>query len=307
MTPDEPHPVDGLVRVHLDREAAKVDAHAMLARVKQPPVQPRHGWRWVGVALGAALAAGLAFLFIMGNGPEPTPLAASPDELLRESRITHEAATDRCYAVVAEWEPIPLRVLKLEPLVRTSKLWTRGDQFWIETTDPQGRSIAWGQTKDGKVWVAPSRAVGLVYDEADVGEPLARYCELMSLRVVTTLGELLADYDLYRRDAGQPGEPIRIEASRRPVQGLVQKFGHVALELDPETKVIQKAVLSRRVNGETVGTLTFTLTETAKLADDQYTVAGHLDAKHTLHDGKLKRPDPRIKLRDEVLKRLRKQ
>ena len=266
MTPNDSHPVDGLVREHLDREAAKVDARAMLARVKQPPSEARRGWHWVGVAVGAALAAGLAFLFITGNGPEPKPVAAAtPEELLRESRTTHEAATDRCYAVVAEWEPGPLRVLKLEPIVRTSKLWTRGDQFWIETTDLQGRSIAWGQTKDGKVWVAPSRSVGLIYDESDVGEPLTRYCELMSLRVVTTLGELLANYDLFRRDSGQPGEPLRIEAKLRPVLGPLPRFGHVTLELDPATKVIQKAVLSRRVNGETVGTLTFTLIETTKL------------------------------------------
>lgn len=308
MTPDDPHPIDGLVRDHLDREAAKVDAHAMLTRVKASGVTPRRSrLRWVGVAVGAAMAAGLAFLFLTGNGPEPKPLAASPEELLRESRATHEAATDRCYAVVAEWEPIPLRVLKLEPIVRSSKLWTRGDEFWIETTDPLGRTIAWGQTRDGKVWVAPSRAIGLVYDASDVGEPLARYCELMSLRVVTTLGELLAGYDLFRRDSGQPGEPIRIEANRRPIDGLAQRFGQVALELDPDTKAIRKAVLTRRVNGETVGTLTFTLVETAQLPDDQYTVRGHLDAAHTIYDGKLaaKRPDPRVKLRDEMLRRLK--
>ena len=74
---------------------------------------------------------------------------------IRHSRATHSAPTDRCYDVVAEWDPIPFQRLKIDPLVRRSRLWTRGDQFWIETPLPNGQVIAWGQTADGRVWVVP--------------------------------------------------------------------------------------------------------------------------------------------------------
>lgn len=314
--PPDDHPIDRAVRAHLGREAAKVDARAVLAQVKAAaatPASARRGWlRWAaGIATGAAVAAGVALAFILGSGPEPTPVAAeTPAELIEQAREAHAAPTDRCYEVTAEWDPAPLRRQKLEPIARRSKLWTRGDQFFIETVAPDGRTVAWGQARDGHVWAAPSRKRGLLYDPSEVGEPLARHCELMSLRVVTTLGELLQQYDLSRKDSGRPGEPIRIEARLRPSPAH-PRFRHVELELDPETKVIRSAALRREVNGETVGTLTFTLVETAELPDDRYDLRGHLDPDAVVLDGKPPpklpgppRPDPRAKFRDEFLKRM---
>ena len=49
----------------------------------------------------------------------------------------------------------------------------------------------------------------------------------------------------------------------------------VELELDPDTKAIRSAVLTRQLNGEIVGTLTFTLLETATQPDRAYEVRGH--------------------------------
>jgi RNA polymerase sigma-70 factor (ECF subfamily) len=90
------------------------------------------------------------------------------------------------------------------------------------------------------------------------------------------------------------------------------RFRQVELELDPETKVIRSAVLRREVNGETVGTLTFTLVETANLPDDRYDLRGHLDSDAEFLDCKPngKAPGPpqleqrRARLRDEFLKRM---
>jgi len=315
-TPDDP--VEHIVRNHLDREAAKVDAASMLHRVRAGKAEPALGSRWLqwagGAVVGAAIAAGIAFLFITGSGPEPKQVAAkeTATEIIEKARTAHSAPTDRCYEVTAEWDPAPLRKVKLEPLVKRSKLWTRGDQFWIETIAPDGHAVAWGQAKDGRIWVTPTRKRGLIYDASEVGEPIAKYCDLMSLRIVATLGELLESNELARQDDGQPGEPIRIAATLRPTPANpFPRFRQVELELDPETKVIRSAVLKRLLNGEVVGTLAFKLIETADLPANSYEAAGHLDADAILMDGRPAprpqvplRPDPRAKVRDEFLKRM---
>jgi hypothetical protein len=316
--PDDP--LDRAVRRHLDREAATVDAAGMLVRVRAARAVPSSRRVWAagvgGFAAGVAVAASVALVLLFGEGPQPAPLAAreTPEEFVRQAREAHAAPTDRCYEVVNEWDPGPLNQAKLVPPVKRSRLWTRGDQFWIETTAPDGQLVAWGQTKDGKVWVAPTRKRGLVYEPTEVGEPIARYCDLMSLRAVSTLGELLERYDLFWREPARAGEPVRIVGLLRPAGPPVARFRQVELELDPATKAIRKAVLKRTLNGEVVGTLTFTLAETADLPEESYDVRGHLDPDAVVLDGKFPpklpgmpgppRPDPRAKARDEFLKRM---
>lgn len=327
MTPaDVPDPITDAVRRHLDRAAATVDARAVLAGVKArtaanlaTPAPARSGFRrtaavWAsGAITGAAVAAGVMLYFFL-NAPLPTAQLATAAELVEQARETHAAPTDRCYDVVAEWNPAPLQKEKLEPIVQSSRLWTRGDQFWIRTKGQAGNKVEWGQDKAGKLWIALTPKRGLTYDPSEVGEPVQRHCDLMSLRVVSTLGDLLQGYDLTRRDGGKRGEPVRVEANLRANPNHPNpKFGYVGLELDPDTKVIRKAVLRRQMNGETVGTLTFTLVETGDLPDDQYDIRGHLDPDGVVLDGKFPPPgmglpprdrDPRAKFRDDFLKKI---
>lgn len=318
-----PDSVDQAVRDYLDREASRVDAAAVLARVKAAGSVPFPARRRVRVARSSriaatALAAGVA-LFALFGGHQPTgDLVAkeSPEDLVRQARGAHAAQVDRCYAVSAEWDPGAVAHARLGPLARRAVLWTRGDQFWVEMTAPDGHTVAWGQTKIGTVWIAPTRRFGLVYEPAEVAEPVLRYCDLMSLRVVTTLGELLDQYDLFRRDSGLPDEPIRIDAKLRPLsRNSTPRFRRIELELDPATKAIRTAVLTRQINGEPVGTLTFTLLETATQPDHLYDVRGHLDQEARVLGGKfqpklpggppvLPRPDPRTRIRDEFLRRM---
>lgn len=318
--PDDP--VLRAVRDHLDREAAGVDAHAVLARLKAAatPSTVRRGWRarlaWVGGAAVTALAAGIAVVVLFGEHRPTGDLVAreSAEELVRQAQATHAAPADRRYTVAAEWDPNAVARARLGPLARKATVWTRGDQFWVEASAPDGHTVAWGQTKDGTVWIAPTRRFGLVYDPAEVAEPILRYCDLMSLRLVTTLGEVLEQYDLFRRDSGLRDEPVRIDATLRQLpRNPTPRFRRVELELDPETKAIRSAVLTRQVNGEPVGTLTFTLVETAAQPDRTYDVRGHLDADGRVFDGKFQprlpggpppRPDPRAMMRDEFLKRM---
>ena len=319
--PNPPDPVEQAVRDHLEREAAGIDARTILARVKTAGVTPsgRRVWlKWTGGGAVTAVAAGIALVVLFG-GPRPTgDLVAkeTAEELIRQAQVTHTAPADRCYTVAAEWDPAALNQARLGPLARKAKLWTRGDQFWVEATAPDGHAVAWGQTKDGTIWIAPTRRFGLVYDPAEVAEPILRYCDLMSLRVVTTLGEVLEQYDLFRRDSGLPGEPVRIDATLRPTpRNPMPRFRRLELELDPDTKVIRSAVLTRQLNGEVVGTLTFTLTESAVQPDRAYEVRGHLDDDGRVFEGRFQpklpggppvpiRPDPRAKVRDEFLKRM---
>jgi hypothetical protein len=279
----------------------------VLAGVKgrSRPVTTRRGWlRAVGA--GAAVAAGLGGLYFFGETPPvATARAATAEELVREAKDAHAGPTDRCYAVTAEWEPALFQRLKLRPIVRQSRLWTRGDQFWIES-GADGATVAWGQDAGGRVWVALNRKQGLVYDPSEVGEPVSRYCNLMSLRVVSTLAEVLDRFEMLRKDGGSPGEPIRIEATVRPTfRNRNPRFGSISLTLDPVTKVIRQAVLTRQANGETVATLTFALTDAAPQPDESYDLRGHLDPGAEVFDGADSgRPDRRNRFRDEFLRRV---
>jgi hypothetical protein len=115
---------------------------------------------------------------------------------------------------------------------------------------------------------------------------------------------LLSQFKLFRKDGGQPGEPIRIEAEIQP-GFLVRnpKFHAIKLELDPETKAVREAAFERKFNGEVVGRMRFKLMESANRAAADYDVRGHLDADADIVDRK-DRNDRRAKFREEFLKRV---
>ena len=314
--PDRDHPLDAAVRARLDAEAATVDAKAVLARVKAAqtlatPSSHRRVWlRRVMVGGGVAVAASLLVgLFLINPGTAPPEKTLSAEEVVREAITAHEATpTDRGYDAAADWELIPFQArFRFAPFTKQAKVWTRGDQFVVLSAVDDGPRWAWGQEQSGRVWIAPNRKHVIAYGKDDLNEPLAKFCELMSLRVVTTLGELLEKYDLFRKDGGKPGEPIRIEATLRPALFPGARIRKVELELDPATKVVRRAVLHRFLAGEPMGTLTFTLAETATQPDNFYTYQGHADANAVVHDGRpLPNPPPNAKptFRDELMKRL---
>ncbi|OWK43917.1 LolA family protein [Fimbriiglobus ruber] len=311
--------IERVVRAHLDREAAGVNPEAILARVHaavlsndgQPietrqdyrdsddsPVRPALGRKalWfavggVGVGVGSLVAA-CVVLFVLLSGGDPhdkpvvvgTPTSAS--DILELARATHTAPTDRRYDVRAEWDDAALNQLKLESAPQLSRLWTRGDQFYVETPDENNKTTAWGQSRNGQVWVAVNRKQVLVYDASEENAPIRKYSDLMSLRVLTMLNELLSEYDLQKEGTGTPGERIRIAATPKPTQSKESiRYQKVDLVIDPETMAIQSAVFKRKINGTVVGTLTFSLAENGTLADNAYDLHGHVDADYKLIDG----------------------
>ena len=297
MPPPDEHPVDRAVREHLEREAAKVDAPAMLAKVRanlpapirvHDPGPTRRAWlRGTAIGTGGAIAAGVGIYVVLGGtGPvEPKMLSAS--EWIRAAKTAHETEkTDRCYDVVADWDVTPFQKrFPFRPIAKRAKLWTRGDQFYVEATFADGFPVKWGQERTGRVWILPRPDRVLVYEPDDLAEPLARFCEMMSLRLVSTLADLLEKYDLKRETAG-PDEPIRIEANPRGnPNSPLPRLSNVMIELDPKTKIVRKAVLTRAMNGETIGSIEFALLETAALDEKKYEYRTHAAANHQVIDG----------------------
>ncbi len=319
MTPD--NPLDSAVRSHLDAEARTVDAARVLSGVKARQARQarrttviRRTFRWVSLGAAAVAACLLVGLFLTGNTPAPSKNASavpSAAELVREAKTVHETtALDRCFQVQADWDLKP-GMPRLLP-TRNATVWTRGDQFVVLSAVDDGPPWAWGQQADGRVWLAPNKMHAIVFDKDELNDPLARFCELMSLRLVTTLGEVLEKYDLFRKDGGQPGEPIRIEATLRPAVFPLARFRQVELELDPDTKAVRSAVLHRYANGVSEGKISFTQTETGTKPADFYTLDGHTLPRRVVHDGKPMAnppppvPNPRAKLREELLKKWQK-
>ncbi len=311
MTPDDP--LDSAVRTHLDAEARAVDARRVLAGVKRRQsrrtVVVRRTFRWVSLGAAAVAACLLVGLFLTGNTPVPSKtVSAEPSaaELVQEAKTVHETtALDRCFQVQADWDlkPGPGRL----PPTRNATVWTRGDQFVVLSAVDDGPPWAWGQQADGRVWLAPNKLHAIVFDKDELNDPLARFCELMSLRLVSSLGEVLVTYDLFRKDHGAPGEPIRIEATLRPAVFPLARFRQVELELDPDTKAVRSAVLHRYAAGVYEGKISFTQTETGTKPADFYTLDGHTLPRRVVHDGKPMPmppvPNPRAKLREELLKK----
>lgn len=306
-------PLDDLIRAHLERNAATVDAHVMLARVRpvEPPRPPaRRRWlRWVGVGGGIAVAASVAALILFTGPPNEKVALAAAADILREAKLAEEAApADRRYAMTAEWEATPFQKrIGFRPLLREGTIWTRGDQFVVLSTLADGETWALGQDAGGRVWLVPTRKRALVFEADEVGEPLARFCELLSLRVASTLGELLEKHELARRDSGKPGEPIHIVAQgRKPAPAGIVRLERVELFLDPKTKVVRRAVMTRQLNGETVARVEFALEEAANQPDAFYSPRGHVDPDGTILErkaGPQPKFDLRLRFRDELMKR----
>ncbi len=297
-------PWESAIREHLDREAERVDAHAMLGRVRRSSVPThRRSWlRWVAGASAGALAASAAGILFFN--PTSPPQLTAAEQIVREAQTAHAVATDRLYDLVTENEFPILRRFQIPPLSKTYRIWTRGDRFWIQTTG-DGPQYSAGQDSEGRIWFALTRKRGLLFEPTEVGEPLTRMCELVSLRAVETLGEVLERFTMLRKDSGQPGEPIKIEARIRPnFLNRNPRFREIEIEIDPKTRLIQRASFRRTIEGEPAIRLTFTLIETQIQPDSVYELLGHLDADAEILDRKEpQRFDRRSRFRDEFLKR----
>jgi hypothetical protein len=294
MNPPEPsvdREIERLVRAHLERSAETIDPRDLFGKIQQslaapvPPLMPavarlhstRAALKWAGAAAAAAAALIVTGFILLAYD---RPALAKGEAVVRDARKAHLLPIDRCYLVevrresslVAEFSPA-------NPPVRQTRLWTRGDRFWVESAHPAQR-WAWGRDESNRFWIAfgPHAAVRMEADEIPFW--LTVYCDLHSLNFEKWLGEVLNRFELTREtkpgDADSSTILVRARARAKHATPQYQSVGGAELEIDAETRVVRRMVVRRVLNGEPFATVTYTLAETDALDPADYRLEGHV-------------------------------
>jgi hypothetical protein len=223
------------------------------------------------VAAASILLAALGVLYIQ-------PRQASAETIVRQAMATHAMPMDRCYRVETQTDlDFPDDGLPRLARPRRTRLWTRGDRFWIES-DVGPRHLNWGRDPGGTLWLALSPHHGMRFDLDEVPEAVAFRCDVLSVRLETLLGELPRNFVLRSEPGPHATTIIRTERKpgRRPI------LQEAELEVDDETTVVRRMVLTRQLFGHSI-TTTFTLEETRTLEDSSYHLEGHLVSPYQVY------------------------
>jgi hypothetical protein len=283
--------VDRLVRAHLERSAESIDPRALFGKIGQslaepgPPRVPAivrlhrasAAWKWAGAVAAAAAALIVTGFILLAYD---LPALAKGEEVVREARRAHLLPIDRCYLVEIRRESSLVAELSpANPQVRQTRLWTRGDRFWVESAHPAQR-WAWGRDEANRFWIAfgPHAAVRMDADEVPFW--LNVYCDLHSLNIEKWLGEVLNRFELTRetKPGAADASTIVIRAKAKAHGGASQypSVASAELEIDAETRVVRRMVVRRALNGEPFATVTYTLAETDALDPADYRLEGHV-------------------------------
>ena len=275
--------VEALIRARLERDAETFDPRPVFRRIRgnSPPESERRGrrrvirvlWRGAGIAaVAAALLLGISLLF-----RDRTALAKA-ETVVREARAAHSQPIDRCYLVEVRRESsLAPDLSQTIPPIRLTRLWTRGDRFWVESARPEQR-WAWGRDEADRFWIAfgPHTAVRLDADEVPYG--LNVYCDLHSMNVERWLAEVLDRFELTRdaSAADANSSTINVHARARVLNPQAPSVQSADFSIDAETRVVRRMVVRRVMKGEPFATVTCTLAETAALDPARYQLEGHL-------------------------------
>jgi hypothetical protein len=307
-TPLSDEQVESLVKARLEERAREIDPQPLLARLQErlaapqeseetsdlasagPPVhdvaiaarrisqpRPAHWRRRWGVAVAAAAALALSAAGVIYVWPS----SASAATLVLATKRVHELPVDRCYLV--EVQPsAPDESTSAPKYGRVDRLWTRGDRFFVESSNRQDR-WTWGQDNTGAVWLTSGRKRGLRLEADEVPPGFRRLCDTLSMQFETLLDQLLDDFELTWEDADASTLPQTrvvhaVRKGARP-RGRIQE---ARLEIDAETKVIRKLAVKRWSRGRATAwrleTATYTLVGSEAQPDLCYQPEGHLDA-----------------------------
>jgi hypothetical protein len=281
--------VECLVRAHLERSAETIDARPLFGKITQslagpsterPPEVVRRralkaAWKWAGAAAAVvAVIAGFAALM-----HERTALAKG-ETVVREARRAHLLPIDRCYLVEVKRESSLVAELSPgNPQVRQTRLWTRGDRFWVESVRPEQR-WAWGRDEGNRFWIAFGPHTAVRMEAGEVPFWLNVHCDLHSLNFEKWLGEVLNRFELTREtnpvDADSSTIMVRAKAKGLAAVSQYPVVSSAELEIDAQTRVIRRMVVRRVSNGEPFATVTYTLAETDALDPADYQLEGHL-------------------------------
>lgn len=276
--------LDDLVRGSLQRAADAIDPRPMFvrifaeldapARTIEPLVRvPLPRWSRPSYVSRQAwvLLAGLVLVVVLSMTPTSSALPRV-EALVRDSQAVHRQPVDRCYLVEVRKEagwPRPAD----EPPVKRTRLWTRGDQFWMESAEP---NQAWklGRDESGGWWLTWANRRGLRLDANEVPPWLQIFGDVNAMQLDTLLSDVLKHFEL-KRDAGPGGTTTILHATLRP-KAWHPWLHRAILELDRETKVLRRVVLHRVRMGVPLATSTYTLIDTGTQPDANYRLEGHL-------------------------------
>lgn len=277
--------LDSLVRSYLEDDSRRVDTAANLRAVKERFARAqkeeiislrrqviRKRVRWVmSIAALLLVGAGTAYLVF-----DPTPTSAYSIMSAASEAITPGA--DRCYRIDVEARA---KRFKRHPILRNingSLVWTRGDRFWLSPDGANGKLIM-GQDERRKVWVVCSKDLGLLYNPGEVPQMLASVRSVLNLDVEKLTKQFLEQYSFEFEAAGPGDAPgtVILRATAKPDRPQLP-IDSARITVERRTNVIRKMELSRVVDGEPLGTITFALVDVAPQADSRYQLKDHLDA-----------------------------
>jgi hypothetical protein len=301
------HEVDRLVVEYLADQAMRVDAGRVLAGVRAriereagaDQARP-HSSRTVigrGVRWGTGLALAASLLVAMFWNTRSNPVRADVVKVVREAQALLEERADRAYRVRVELtDGAALRHPILAVLSRCdARLWTRGDRYWIEVSRA-GHAWAWGRDEQRRVWLAPDRNSGLVFEPEEIPEALSVAQDFHSLNLDLLMKQILTEFDIETAESAEDRSSgvTRIEARIKPGREH-SRIRAVTLEIDNRTKLIREVVVSRMINGESPARVFYTFERVEPQADERYRVEGHIDAEAT-KSGASERPARRLRL-----------
>jgi hypothetical protein len=286
--------IDQLVRDNLERDAERMDPRALFQRIQASlpdasssrlaaRTSARKGgriWRVATVAAAAAMILAGVILF-----PRQRSALAKVETVVREARQAHALPVDRCYLVEVRRESsLVAELAPAAPRAGITRLWTRGDRFWVESVRPDAR-WAWGRDDASRFWFAFGAHTAIRMEPDEVPYWLNVYCDLHSVNIEKWLAEVLNRFELTRESnsANANDSTITVHARARARARANPSIETADIEIDAETRVVRRMVVRRGWNGQPFATVTYTLAETDALDSDDYLLEGHLESPFEIY------------------------
>lgn len=304
--------IEALVLRHLEREAESIDPRPLLQRIRdgatsqpdadamgdvgsQAPrahtLRPGRGRRfaaWRSFAYGASAAAAVVLVCLFALQSTGGVSAAA---VVQQALHIHALPIDRCYVV--EVQRRGYEGANLVPVTRTDRLWTRGDQFFLESTNVEHR-WAWGRDEFGAVWTTTGRKTGLKLEPDEIPAWLDTSCDILSMHLETLLADVLRDFHLtWDRRAASEGT-IVVDAVGNPHRAHAW-LKDARLEIDAETKVLRKVVVRRWDRQRRLVTVTYTLAGMESQPDGSYQLERRLEEPAVIYS-RTNQPERRIEI-----------
>ena len=257
--------------------------------------------KWAGYVAAAVLLVASA-IGLSAFGTREVSAAA----LIAQSRRAHHYTIDQCYVVKVnrlteqdrngQFSTLRRNVIANLLVNRIDRLWTRGDRFFIESSNGDHRWV-WGQDESGMAWLALNRHTGLQLEADEMPGWLSTICDLLSMRVDTLLGDVLRDFELSWEDS--PDSSVRIVRATAKQASNPRWVQEAILEIDVESKILKRVIVKRGNAIHPVATVTYTLTAAESQPDESYSLVGHLEPPFNIFS-RSNRPERR----DDILTRL---